>query len=59
MARGFACSRVRGGGLGEWGGGGLGVWLRSDISERNVAGWIPGKRMDGPERVALKKEVDS
>ena len=51
MVRGFACFRVRGGGLGEWGGGGLSVWLRPDLSRRNAAGWIEDKWMSGPERL--------
>ena len=50
MARGFAYSRVRGGGLGEWGGGGVGVWMRSDLSKRH-AGWTQDEwMMGGPER---------
>ena len=51
LARGFACSRVRGAGLGDWGGGGLGLWLRSDLSERSAAGWVRGKWIDELERV--------
>ena len=45
MARGFACSRVRGGGLGEWGGGGLELLLRSVFPNAKLVGLKTSGRM--------------